>query len=129
MTATGPPGLEDKSPAESKHGAIDASPSIDEAAIAGESQENGDLRLEHATGPAGIKEELLNGGTLDSMADDETLDNELSSSAFGNFLSSELFCIFTQKFKGFFETAFFYLKKSIRIHFPKIIWARKQRSY
>lgn len=79
MTATGPPGLEGKSPAESKHGVIDASPSKDEDTVAGASQENGDLRPEHATGPAGIKEEPLNGGTVQSMANDEILENAETS--------------------------------------------------
>jgi len=79
MTATGPPGLEDKSPAESKHGIIDASPSKYEDTVAGAPQEDGDLRPEHATGPTGIKEELLNGETVHSMADDETLENAETS--------------------------------------------------
>lgn len=75
MTATVPPGLEDKSPAESKHADIDASPSKDEDAVAGASLENGDSPSDHAIGPAGIKEESLNQANGHEMDIDEAHDH------------------------------------------------------
>ncbi|KAM0720612.1 hypothetical protein Q7P37_004749 [Cladosporium fusiforme] len=61
MTAPAPPNLEDNTPAESKHGIIDAFPSNQGDTAAGAPQENGGGPLDHATGPAGIKEEMSNG--------------------------------------------------------------------
>lgn len=75
MTATIPPGLEDKSPAESEHASLDASPSKDEDTVAGASQENGDSPSNHAIGPAGIKKELLNKANGHEMDVDEAHDN------------------------------------------------------
>jgi hypothetical protein len=75
MTATAPPDLEGKSPAESKHAGIDALPSKDEDAVAGASLENGDSPSDHAIGPAGIKEESLNEANGHEMDIDEALEN------------------------------------------------------
>lgn len=75
MTATVPPGLEEKSPAELEHAAIDASPSKDEDTVAGASQENGDPPSDHAIGPAGIKEESLNQTNGHEMDIDEAHGN------------------------------------------------------
>lgn len=74
MTAPAPPGLEGKSPAESKHADIDASPSKDEDAVAGAPLENGDTPSDHAIGPAGIKEELSNQANGHEMAVDCALE-------------------------------------------------------
>lgn len=74
MTATAPPGLEDKSPAGSKHADVHASPSKDEDTVAGAPLENGESASEVAIGSAGIKEEHLNETDGDDMAVDEALE-------------------------------------------------------
>jgi hypothetical protein len=56
MTATAPPGLEGKSPAEAKHADVDASPSKEEDTVAGAPLENGNSPSDHAIGLSGIKE-------------------------------------------------------------------------
>lgn len=61
MTAPAPPDLEENTPAESKHDIIDAFPSKEGDTAAGAPQENADAPSNHATGPAGIKEEMSNG--------------------------------------------------------------------
>lgn len=75
MTATAPPGLEGKSPAEPKHADIDASPSKDEDTVAGASLENGDSPSDHAIGPAGIKEDPLNKANGHEMAGEDALES------------------------------------------------------
>lgn len=71
MTAPAFPGLEGKSPAESKHDALDASPSENDDAVTGAPQENGHSPQDHATGPADTRMEALKGETRHTMAGNE----------------------------------------------------------
>jgi helicase SWR1 len=74
MTATVPPGLEGKSPAEAKHADIYASPSKDEDIVAGAPLENGDSPSDDAIGSTGIKEEVLGRANGHEMAGDDALE-------------------------------------------------------
>jgi helicase SWR1 len=74
MTATPPPGLEGKSPAELKHDDSDASSLTDEDVVAGALLEDGGSLSDHAIGPGGIKEETLNQANGHEMDIDEPLE-------------------------------------------------------